>query len=133
MGNWFYRFMAGRYGMDKLNIALIGVWIAFGVINLFFHSIILYSVGLLFAAVCLVRVLSRNVTQRSHENAVFEKFFGRFSGFWKLQSLKIKQFKTHRFFKCPYCRATIRIPKRRGEFTVRCTRCGKEFRKKLWL
>lgn len=125
------RFMYGRYGNDKLNVALLVLWVAFAAVNLFVHSLYLYLIGLVFPILCICRMFSKNTERRYRENAKFEGIWNKIKGKFQLQTLKIKQFKTHRFFKCPACSATIRIPKRKGKVTVRCTRCGHTFEKKI--
>lgn len=139
MGNWFYnlrnrlsQFMYGRYGSDKLNIAVMIVWMACAFINVFIQSTIFYMALSIFPILIFYRMLSRNINKRYRENARFEGLLNKFTGKFRLQITKIKQFKTHRFFKCPACKATIRIPKRTGKVTVRCTKCGHQFDKKIW-
>ena len=37
---------------------------------------------------------------------------------------------TYRFFKCPQCRQTVRVPKGRGKICITCPKCKTEFIKK---
>ena len=131
MRNWFYRFMAGRYGSDRLNFAIIVLWMILAVINIFVHSTILYALNFVFVILCFYRMFSRNIYQRSRENETFEHLYSKVKGRLHLQILKIQQFKTHRFFRCPACKATIRIPKQKGSLHIRCTKCGHEFQKTI--
>lgn len=131
MFNRIRQFMYGRYGNDKLNMALIIVWMAIALLNLFLRSWIYYPISLLFIFLMFYRMLSKNIERRYQENQKFERLLNPIKGKLHLQILKIKQFKTHRFFKCPACKATIRIPKRTGKVTVRCTKCGHEFQKRI--
>lgn len=90
--------------------------------------------------------------------ANFKGFFGKmkvfFSNFFsntKVFFIKIKDFfvncfakikkpfadasvrrkdKEHKYFKCPKCKARLRVPKGRGRITVTCPRCGNKFDKK---
>lgn len=133
MFNRFRQFMYGRYGNDKLNIALLVVWMLFAFVNLFLNlHIVYYAVSLFFMLVIFYRMFSKDIQRRYRENARFERVFYNVKGVFHLQILKIKQFKTHRFFKCPACRATIRIPRRTGKVTVTCTRCRHTFEKRIW-
>ena len=129
--NSIQQFMYGRYGNDKLNVALLIAWMMCAFVNIFLKSPILYAVGIGFAILCFLRMFSKNTYKRSNENAKFEKVFHAVKVKFNLQILKIKQRNTHRFFKCPACRATIRVPKRVGKMDVRCTKCGHRFEKTI--
>lgn len=131
MFNWYYRFMAGRHGIDQLNFALLIVWAACAFINIFIGSFVFRLIMLVFPLLFLLRALSKDNYRRERENAKFMNVWQKVRGWGNLQSLRIKQFRTHRFFRCPACSATIRIPKRTGRVTVRCTRCGHEFQKRI--
>ena len=37
---------------------------------------------------------------------------------------------TYRFFKCPQCKQTVRVPKGRGKICITCPKCKTEFIKK---
>lgn len=133
MFNRFRQFMYGRYGNDKLNIALLVLWMLLAFVNLFLRlNAAYYAVSLFFLLVIFYRMLSRDIERRYRENAWFERIWSRVKGSCRLQLLKIRQFRTHRFFKCPACRATVRIPRRTGKLTVTCTRCGHTFEKRIW-
>ncbi len=118
----YRRFMQGRYGGDKLNIAL--VWISFGA----------YIVSLLipFAAAKLVlmvvyygllgwaifRMLSRNTYKRYQENRKYLQFIDR-----------VKD-REHRYFDCPRCRQQVRVPRGKGKIAITCPKCKEKFVKK---
>ena len=38
--------------------------------------------------------------------------------------------KTHRYFRCPQCRATVRVPKGKGQIRITCPHCKHQFIKK---
>ena len=40
------------------------------------------------------------------------------------------QDKTHRYFKCPGCGQTVRVPRGRGKIQITCPKCRREFIKK---
>ena len=123
-----YKFMYGRYGVDKLGNCLLITYVIFiflqTILNLFIHSWIfdivcsLISLGLV--ALILFRMLSRNLQKRRRENEVF-------CGFIKLQKNKYRDRKTHVYRKCPGCSATLRLPKAKGKHSVVCPRCKNRF------
>ena len=55
------KLMAGRYGLDQLNEALILTALAFMIISMFFKSTPLKTAGLLLLILCYVRMFSRNI------------------------------------------------------------------------
>lgn len=124
LGDALRRFMAGRYGSDKLNQWLLGaavVLIILGLIGSRTGSAVLALSGAL-AYVPLIwsifRMYSRNIEGRRRENAAFQRFLTR---------LKDRQ---HRYFSCPKCRQTVRVPRGRGKINIRCPKCGEQFIRK---
>ena len=146
MGNFFQKisqFMYGRYGNDKLNIGLCILWLIINILNtLFFRSIWIQLFTYLIVALIIFRCLSRNIAQRSKENEKFldfcdwarpavlktKQFFHKVVEWFRLQSRKFKDRKTHRYIKCPYCKAVIRVPFRKGNHSVKCPRCTEPFK-----
>ena len=122
--------MIGRYGPDHLNLAMIIVSIILGPVSrvLRFAPLMYASYLLLFLSV--FRLLSRNITRRRAEN-------DRFIRLWWPVKTKVKRFfsniknrKTHKFFKCPGCRNTLRVPRKKGKLQITCPKCGERFIKK---
>ena len=122
LGQSLRRFMAGRYGTDRLNmtilmagvvISLIGAFTRQPVLNLLTTAV---SYGLMIWAIC--RSLSRNTYKRYQENRKFLQFFDR---------LKDRQ---HRYFDCPKCRQMVRVPRGKGKIAITCPRCREKFVKK---
>lgn len=124
LGDALRRFMAGRYGTDKLNQWMLGaaiVLMVLGLIGSRTGSAVLAAAGVL-AYVPLIwsiiRMYSRNIEARRRENAAFQRFLTR---------LKDRE---HRYFTCPKCRQTVRVPRGRGKISIRCPKCGEQFVKK---
>ena len=128
--NFIRNFMVGRYGPDHLGIATV---IASLVLYLL-HGIIRFSpiiyISYILLAFAVFRMLSRNTQRRRAEN---DKFIRRW---WPIQIRlsrmlsSIGRRKTHRFFKCPGCRNTLRVPKGKGKLQITCPKCGERFVKK---
>lgn len=116
------RFMEGRYGNDKLNSAILGsalvmvilaLFIRNPLLNLIFHGV---SYALMFWSI--FRTLSRNTYKRYQENRNFLKTVDRIRD------------RDHRYFECPKCRQTVRVPRGKGKIAITCPRCKEKFVKK---
>lgn len=133
IGNWFRQlgaklsatwrqFMQGRYGGDKLNIAL--VWVAFGayILSLFIPVTVIKLVLLLVYYGLLIwaifRMFSRNTYKRYQENRKYLRLIDR---------LKDRQ---HKYFDCPRCRQQVRVPRGKGKISITCPKCKEKFVKK---
>ena len=124
-------FMQGRYGMDQLNKFILIVAGVLYVMNLFIRNTILSLVVLLLLVPVFYRALSRNVTKRLYENRRFTDMYRGVAGLFKRQYMKIRDFKTHRYVRCPYCKAQLRLKKRTGVQNIHCPRCDKDFKKNI--
>ena len=120
IGDWFRNFMIGRYGSDKLNSYLLGAGIVLMLIGSFLGgkfalaswcSLVAY-IPLLW---CIFRMYSRNIEARRRENAAFLNFFAHLKD------------KDHRYFRCPRCHQTVRVPRGRGKISIRCPKCSERF------
>lgn len=116
------RFMAGRYGTDRLSmvilcgglfVSLLSVMIQRPGLNLL---LVLVSYGLMIWAI--FRTLSRNTYKRYQENRKFMLLVSR---------LKDRK---NRYFQCPKCRQTVRVPRGKGKISITCPKCRERFIKK---
>jgi len=121
------RFMYGRYGTDKLGIAIIWTALVVMIVNSFINSLILYLVELFLIGYSFFRMFSKNVGKRYQENRKFEILLNKFTSFFKLNKSKWRDRKTHVFTKCPYCKVNLRLPKTKGKHTVNCPKCHRKF------
>lgn len=124
-------FMYGRYGSDKLNIFIFVLWFIVAVIGIFTRSFIVSIIEILLIVLIFFRTFSRNIPKRQEENRKFIYIFQKVKSFFVLQGKKIKDIRTHRYIKCPYCRSQLRVKKRRGKHRIRCPKCGEEFEKNI--
>jgi len=132
-------FMSGRYGSDQLNRALIITWSVLLVISSFISFfgadlwivIIADVICLAVAVLVLFRFLSRDIFKRSAENDRYIKISSKFTEFFKLQSLRWKERKTHIYKKCPHCKKVMRLPRVNGKHTVRCPMCSSTYKIKI--
>ena len=116
------RFMEGRYGSDKLNSAILGtalvVVILAALIRVPLINLILHAVAYALMFWSIARSLSRNTYKRYEENRRFLRY---------LDQLKDKD---HRYYSCPKCKQTVRVPKGKGKIAITCPRCKEKFIRK---
>lgn len=118
----FRNFMSGRYGTDKLNMAILSAGLAVCLVSVFVRNPIVnllltaISYGLMIWA--LFRCFSRNTYRRYQENRKFLQFFDR---------LKDRE---HRYYDCPKCRQVVRVPRGKGKIAITCPRCKERFVRK---
>lgn len=126
-------FMYGRYGYDELS-CFISV-AAFVIILL---ACFIPKAGILSIAAFLLliwswfRSLSKNCVKRRTERDKYLAIRERITQKFKLIKNKWRDRKTHRYYKCPNCKVTIRIPKpgKHKTIGITCPKCKKEFTKR---
>ena len=122
-------FMYGRYGVDQLNMTLLYTTLGLSIIGMFSHTLIIYWLSYLTMFGMLFRALSKNHTRRYRENEKFLKAtkpLFRMAGKTKHQL----QDKNNRYYSCPSCHQTIRVPKGKGKIAITCPKCRREFIKR---
>src|SRR5690606_32970374 len=119
--------MTGRYGVDQLSNALLITSIILLVLSSIFKIRILNTLSMATLVLSYFRIFSRNINQRYQENMKFLNWWNPIK--WKWYSLKnrIKQSKTHKFFKCPSCNKQLRVPKGKGKIKISCPNCHTKF------
>ena len=126
----FRNFMRGRYGGDKLSLALLIGGIAFSMLTSFTQITAFYYVGLALYIVAIFRMFSRNVVRRATENQKFLAFFSRIFTAVRQFFVRLKNCGKYKYFRCPQCGVRLRLPRKVGEVTVTCSKCRNQFRKK---
>ena len=122
------RFMYGRYArLDQLNIFLLIAAVALNVISLILSRFgaVCAVLGMLVNLVSYValfwylyRFLSRDLEKRSLENRRFLT--------WKSKLTD----RHNRYYRCPNCKQTVRVPKGRGKICIKCPKCSEKFIRK---
>lgn len=125
------RFMAGRYGNDKLNQFMMAVFLVCAVLNLFvrnaYASTVLNSWECLLILLVYIRMFSRNISKRYAENQKYLALENRLRRFFGQKRYLMQQRKEYHIYKCPGCKQKIRIPRGKGKISIRCPKCGEEF------
>ncbi|MFA6789814.1 MAG: hypothetical protein WCR15_09020 [Arcobacteraceae bacterium] len=124
--------MYGRYGIDKLYYGMFILFVVLMFVNVLANSLAIIILMWVVFIYMFFRILSRNIYKRQKENAVFVKALNKFISFYKLNIKRIKEFKTFRYKKCPYCKAMLHLPKKVGKHTVCCPKCKNNFHLRIW-
>lgn len=127
--NFRYRlaqFMSGRYGADALFYVLFTVSAVLAFVNIFLRSVILQIIVYLIMAVAVLRVFSRNYSARARENRAVLSVINKIQSIYGLRRQRKADY-MHIYKKCPHCRATLRLPRKKGKHTTVCPRCNKSF------
>ena len=122
--------MAGRSGADQFSRFLSYVALALIVANLFVRSTVLWVLALLALVYTYYRMFSKNVARRREENGKYLQLQYKLTGDVKNCADRWKQRKEFVFFRCPDCRAMLRVPRGKGRIRVTCRKCGNAFEKK---
>lgn len=124
------RFMWGRYGPDELVVALFVFSCVLTFLSNFKVLRFLYIAAVLVLALAAWRMLSKNITKRSEERMKFLQFMEKPKAEIKLLQNRIRDRKTHKYFKCKNCGASLRIPRGKGKIAVTCPKCRVKVTKK---
>lgn len=111
IGDGLRKFMAGRYGSDRLNQCLLGAAFVLILISAIGGRRVQWMSVLSFLAYIpliwsIFRMYSRNIEARRRENAAFLRFFSRLTD------------KQYRYFRCPGCRQVVRVPRGKGKISM---------------
>ena len=124
-------FMYGRYGTDRLSIALVAGGFVCYTLYVFTRWRILYLFSLVLYGIALFRTLSRNTGKRRTENQRFMNLWYKLKNKWIGVKADFEERKTYKHFKCPRCGQKIRIPRGRGKVEICCPKCSNRFVKKV--
>lgn len=127
------RFMQGRNGNDAFNRFLIAIELVLLLIGLLlrgFAARLFNTLFLLLLVYIYFRMFSRDLYRRSAENAWYWEKRNRVVAKFRLLKERWLQRKDFRFFSCPSCHTTLRVPKGRGKIKIVCRKCGTSFVRK---
>ncbi len=136
-------FMCGRNGVDKLSCFTFLLYLLLNGIKMFFSwrfqavYFTLWAIALAFLVFTFYRVLSKNLERRRYEESQFEELLVnihfddimfKLKKKFRRMTVRIAQFKTHRFRTCPFCHEHLRLSKKRGKRNITCPKCGRKFK-----
>lgn len=137
----FRSFMEGRYGSDKLGMTLLWVGLGCYVLGSVGSSVqgsavfailgsLLTLAGFAAYIFAVYRMFSRNVDKRREESRRYENRVQRIKTQRRQANMRFKNRKQYKYFKCPTCKAWLRLPRGTGVVTVTCSRCHNSFTQK---
>lgn len=116
------RFMYGRYGHDKLNRVILTTGVVMSLLTLinpvWWLDLVLTLGAYAMLFWSLFRCFSRNHYKRYQENRKYLLMLDRFKD------------KQNRYYDCPKCRQTVRVPRGKGKIAITCPKCHEKFVKK---
>ena len=122
--------MIGRNGNDELNRFLLAADMVLILLSVVFSKgigRILSPVVLILLGLTYYRMLSRDLMRRSDENMKYLHMKDRILAAFRIRKEQWTQRKDFKFFVCPACKATLRVPKGRGKIKIVCRKCGNSF------
>lgn len=125
--------MYGRYGQDQLNVFLLVAAVVLMVLRIFVPGTagsLMNVLSLVLLGLTWFRMLSRNLPRRRAENARYLDLRYRVTGWFRRLKTRWDQRRDYRFFSCPSCHTTLRVPKGRGKIRIVCRKCGTSFTRK---
>ena len=129
MFNRFRDLLVGRNGVDALSVALMftGAVVTFilSFVRVRYIGLITYIPYIL----ALLRIFSTNIEKRRKENDAFIRYITPWKQYAE-KKIRQKQDVTHKYYNCPRCGRTLRVPKGRGKIKISCPHCSKEFTKR---
>jgi len=129
----FAKFMYGRYGLDELSKFLSTLSLLVLIASMFLAQTVktvVFTAAVALLVLSYFRIFSKNYEKRRAENRKFLNSRQRVTEKFRLRRDMWKQRKEFKFFKCPSCKAVLRVPKGKGKIRVVCKKCGTAFEKK---
>ena len=134
-------FMNGRNGVDQLSTALLlgGLlcYLLSSILGSFVGRPVLAILSMLFSfaglaayMLCIYRMFSRNLDKRRAENRRFVAFADRQKKKRTQAANRFKNRRIYKYFKCPGCKAWLRLKRGSGVVTITCSRCHTSFTQK---
>ncbi|MBR4540075.1 MAG: hypothetical protein IKO52_14695 [Clostridia bacterium] len=130
LGQRFAAFMSGRNGIDQLGIACLVGSLLLQIVASFTGLSLLALMSLAAYGYSMFRVFSRKSYKRQQENERFSVWLANVRiktvQFWK----RLKFMRQYKYFKCPQCKALLRMSRGAGEKEICCPKCQNRFRMK---
>lgn len=136
----FRNFMNGRNGVDQLSMALLWTGLVAYLLGSILGSIqnavfallgmLLNLAGFACYVYSIFRLFSRNIEKRRAENRRYVTMMEKKSTQRRQAKVRFQNRKKYKYFKCPGCKAWLRLPRGSGVVTVTCSRCHTSFTQK---
>lgn len=124
-----YRFMAGRNGVDLFARFLCYAALVFLILGMFLGKVLRW-IGIVLLIYAYFRVFSKNIAARRKENEQYFRTKTAVLNVFRDRRDRLRQRKEYAFFRCPGCKAMLRVPRGKGKIRITCRKCGRAFEKK---
>ena len=121
----FRRMFIGRNGPDQLSF---GLTILALILN-FVPWGYMYLITLTLMVIAVMRMFSRNISQRQKENYAFMRLVNKPKTWYYKAKTRHQQHKLYKVFKCPKCFQKLRVPRGKGKVLIKCSKCGHKMTK----
>ncbi len=122
-GEKMQRAMMGRYGTDQFTLFLLITSVIFTFLGNFKPIRFMYFIGVAIIFYALYRTMSKKYDARRKELNLYLRLSEKPRAELHLLGNKIRDKKTHRYFKCKECKTVMRVPKDRGKIEITCPKC----------
>ncbi len=137
----FQSFMQGRNGADHFSMALLWTGLILYLLGSIFGAVqgivifpllgmLLSTLGFAAYVYCIFRMFSRNVDKRRAENRRYLAFSEKKRTERRQAKVRFQNRKKYKYFRCPSCKAWLRLPRGKGVVTITCSRCHTSFTQK---
>lgn len=127
---WLKKKMHGRYGADQLSIFLLILSILITVISQMSGITLFMIISYILLLAVGYRMFSKDLQKRRMENYKFAMLISPIYSKSKKIQMRINDRKAYRYYRCPNCNTTLRVPKHKGKIQITCTKCKAKFTKK---
>jgi len=136
MKKWFsnieykiQQFMQGRYGYDELSRFLAISGLVLILLSFIPYLRILYFFSIILLVWSWFRTFSKNIYKRQTERQKYLTIKNKISQKLMFYRNVLRDRKTHKYYKCPHCKAVVRIskPGKGKTITINCPKCGQGF------
>lgn len=126
----FKHFFQRCYGADNLGMCIVTASLVCLLLDRFIRSGLLTIIGLGLYIWAVFRMLSRNTVKRAAENRKFTQWWLKAKTETRQFFNRLKNSRKYKYYRCPQCKARLRMPRGIGEKTVTCSQCRHTFTKK---
>lgn len=132
MGDKIQYFMQGRYGYDELSRFLYISGLVLLLLSCIPYLKVLYFVAFVMMICSCIRTFSRNIYKRQMERQHYLTMKNKIKQKFLLYRNAWRDRKTHKYYRCPYCKAIMRIsrPGKGKTIAINCMKCGQRFEKR---
>lgn len=124
----FSRFMYGRYGADQFSRAIVTASLILLIVSNLTGMLLLYYLSFSGYVYAVFRMFSRNLQKRAQENEAYLNKTSKWRTEYAQAKVRWRNRKQYKYFKCPQCRARMRLTRGVGEKQITCRNCQHTFK-----